>query len=70
MKRGEAWLKFMESGNIEDYLAYRAEIEGRPSDISNAVANINNGVNKGFGVSNESTNKWFNNSGNGLWRKR
>ena len=59
-----AWEKFKKSGNIKDYLAYRSEIAGRSSDLSSiAVNNI-------LGVNREDTNKRFNNSGIGLWRKR
>lgn len=70
MGRKEALEKYLKTGKIEDYEAYRAEIEGKPVDASKAILNMNNGMNDSFGVSDENANKWFGTPGIGLWRKR
>ncbi len=66
MEHNEAWERFMKTGSAKDYMAYKSNITGDSRDVSNAVLNINSG----FGAPNENTNKWFDNSGIGLWRKR
>lgn len=62
MKATEAWNKFMKSGNIEDYLNYRREIEGSNNILSSDQKNI-------FGASDEKSIERYHNSRGGLWRK-
>lgn len=63
MKATEAWNKFMKSGNIEDYLNYRREIEGSNNILSSDQKN------NIFGASDEKSIERYHNSRGGLWRK-
>lgn len=63
MKATEAWNKFMKSGNIEDYLNYRREIEGSNNILSSDQKN------NIFGARDEKSIERYHNSRGGLWRK-
>ena len=62
MKATDAWNKFMKSGNVEDYLNYRREIENSDSIFNPNENNI-------FEANNEKSAKRYRDPRSGLWGK-